>query len=89
MRIAARLLSPRRPIVVLRRLPNAKISAAVAPGNNTIGVMLPYTPLHYLLFSDSPDDPPEFTALVMTSGNHQRGAHCHVERGSLGTIADR
>ena len=31
--------------------------------------MLPYTPLHYLLFSDSPDDPPEFTALVMTSGN--------------------
>jgi hydrogenase maturation protein HypF len=31
--------------------------------------MLPYTPLHYLLFSDSPDDPPQFTALVMTSGN--------------------
>ncbi len=65
----AALLSPRRPIVVLRRLPGANISPAVAPGNNTIGVMLPYTPLHYLLFSDSPDDPPEFTALVMTSGN--------------------
>jgi hydrogenase maturation protein HypF len=31
--------------------------------------MLPYTPLHYLLFSDSPEDPSEFTALVMTSGN--------------------
>ena len=63
------LLSPRRPIVVLRRRPGAKISPAVAPGNDTIGVMLPYTPLHYLLFSDSPDDPPQFTALVMTSGN--------------------
>ena len=63
------LLSPRRPIVVLRRRPDANISPAVAPGNNTIGVMLPYTPLHYLLFSDSPDDPPQFTALVMTSGN--------------------
>ncbi len=65
----AALLSPRRPIVVLRRRPGANISPAVAPGNNTIGVMLPYTPLHYLLFSDSPNDPPEFTALVMTSGN--------------------
>jgi hydrogenase maturation protein HypF len=63
------LLSPRRPIVVLRRRPGAKISSAVAPGNDTIGVTLPYTPLHYLLFSDSPDDPPQFTALVMTSGN--------------------
>ncbi len=65
----AALLSPRRPIVVLGRRPDATISPAVAPSNNTIGVMLPYTPLHYLLFSDSPDDPPQFTALVMTSGN--------------------
>jgi hydrogenase maturation protein HypF len=65
----AALLSPRRPIVILRRHHDAKISAAVAPGNDTIGVMLPYTPLHYLLFSDSQDDPPEFTVLVMTSGN--------------------
>ncbi len=63
------LLSPRRPIVVLRGRPDADISPAVAPGNDTVGVMLPYTPLHYLLFSDSPDDPPQFTALVMTSGN--------------------
>ena len=63
------LLSPRRPIVVLPRRPGTDISPAVAPGNSSIGVMLPYTPLHYLLFSDSPDDPPEFTALVMTSGN--------------------
>ena len=31
--------------------------------------MLPYTPLHYLLFSDSPDEPSQFRALVMTSGN--------------------
>jgi len=63
------LLSARRPIVVLRRRPDATISPAVAPGNDTIGVMLPYTPLHYLLFGDSPDDPPRFAALVMTSGN--------------------
>ena len=59
----------RRPIVVLPRLPGAELSPSIAPGNNTIGVMLPYTPLHYLLFSDSPDMDAEFPALVMTSGN--------------------
>jgi hydrogenase maturation protein HypF len=65
----AALLSVRRPIVVLQRLPCATVSGALAPGNETLGVMLPYTPLHYLLFSDSPDSPAEFPGLVMTSGN--------------------
>ena len=65
----ASLLSSRRPIVILPRRADADISGSIAPGNNTIGVMLPYTPLHYLLFSDSPEDPSEFPALVMTSGN--------------------
>ena len=63
-----------RPIVILPRLlcDGAKATASldgVAPGNNTLGVMLPYTPLHYLLFSDSPESASEFSALVMTSGN--------------------
>jgi hydrogenase maturation protein HypF len=66
----AALLSVRRPIVVLpRAAERASVSAEVAPGNDTLGVMLPYTPLHYLLFSDSPDAASEFSALVMTSGN--------------------
>jgi hydrogenase maturation protein HypF len=60
----------RRPIVVLPRLSSEDPAADVlAPGNNTLGIMLPYTPLHYLLFSDSPGSPSEFAALVMTSGN--------------------
>lgn len=70
------LLHPRRPIVLLPRLPGAAVdlnfaavAPSVAPGCNTLGVMLPYTPLHYLLFSDSPEAPAEFPALVMTSGN--------------------
>lgn len=58
------LLSERRPIVVLPRRPGTNISQAVAPGNQTLGVMLPYTPLHHLLFVDAP-----YSVLVMTSGN--------------------
>ncbi len=65
----ASLISAKRPIVILRRRDDASCPAALAPGNNSIGVMLPYTPLHYLLFSDSPDESPHFRALVMTSGN--------------------
>jgi hydrogenase maturation protein HypF len=65
----AALLHPRRPIVVLPRLPGGPLSGSLAPGDNSLGVMLPYTPLHYLLFSDSPGTPSEWAALVMTSGN--------------------
>src|SRR5579885_2526484 len=63
------LLNARHPIVILPRRPGSRISPAVAPGNNTLGVMLPYTPLHTLLFIDSTEMPSVFTALVMTSGN--------------------
>jgi len=59
----ALLTSRGRPIVILRRRPDSGIAPAVAPGNPTLGVMLPYTPLHALLFADGID------VLVMTSGN--------------------
>lgn len=56
------LNSPRRPIVVCPGRENSEISGLVAPFQNTIGVMLPYTPLHYLILEKIP-------ALVMTSAN--------------------
>jgi hydrogenase maturation protein HypF len=64
------LTSTARPVVLLRRKPESNIAREVAPKQDWLGVMLPYTPLHYLLFSDShhPSSvilPP----LVMTSGN--------------------
>lgn len=64
------LLSHERPIVLLERKPDTPISREVAPAQNTLGVMLPYTPLHHLLFSSlsSKDFLPP-SALVMTSGN--------------------
>ena len=48
------LLAPGRPIVILQRRSDSDVSDAAAPGNVTLGVMLPYTPLHYLLFSGAP-----------------------------------
>ncbi|MEU4422554.1 carbamoyltransferase HypF [Actinoplanes sp. NPDC024001] len=44
------------------------IADAVAPDHTDLGVMLPYTPVHELLFG-LPGDPPGPDALVMTSGN--------------------
>jgi hydrogenase maturation protein HypF len=63
----ALLTSRERPIVLLRRRLGTPISPLVAPGNNTLGVMLPYTPLHYLLLEPADGFT---TALVMTSGNY-------------------
>src|SRR6266404_3776888 len=53
-----------RPIVLLPRRQEARIAGGVAPGNRYLGVFLPYTPLHHLLFQSG-----KFEALVMTSGN--------------------
>ena len=71
------LQSTARPIVLLRRKPESNIAKEVAPNQDWLGVMLPYTPLHYLLLDGRPltvDDSetvhrPSSTVLVMTSGN--------------------
>ncbi|MFH1911121.1 MAG: carbamoyltransferase HypF [Pseudomonadota bacterium] len=57
------LLSVERPIVILRRKEDSSIAHAVAPYQDTLGVMLPYSPLHHLLLDGL------IKALVMTSGN--------------------
>ncbi len=64
------LTSRQRPILLLDRSSRSKLPDSIAPGQNTIGVMLPYTPLHYLLFSENgryAEAP--FSVLVMTSAN--------------------
>jgi hydrogenase maturation protein HypF len=57
------LASPRRPIVLLARRPDAPVAGPVAPGNRFLGVMLPYTPLHHLLAAALG------RPFVLTSGN--------------------
>lgn len=53
----------RKPILILNRKENYSLPDDLAPGQTTLGAMLPYTPLHYLLFKDGID------LLVMTSAN--------------------
>lgn len=63
------LLSPKRPIVLLRRRKETDLPAEIAPGNPYLGVMLPYTPLHLLLFNSGRQDEFSLDVLVVTSGN--------------------
>jgi hydrogenase maturation protein HypF len=82
----ARLLAaPERPIVLLRRRAESGLAGSVAPGLDTVGVVLAYTPLHHLVL-DLADRP-----LVMTSGNRS-DEPIAVDNGEarrrLGDIAD-
>jgi hydrogenase maturation protein HypF len=58
------LTSYTRPIVLLKKSSRYYLSDLIAPGLHNVGVMLPYTGLHYMLF-DEVDEP----AFVMTSAN--------------------
>ena len=71
---ATLLQSRRRPIVLLKQRtdsPTSPIASAVAPSYDTLGFMLPYTPLHHLLLRTFAEacEPGRLPVLVMTSGN--------------------
>lgn len=70
---AAVLCSPARPIVLLRRRPDALVADGVAPGSPLLGLMLPYSPIHHLLLDPAPD------ALVLTSANRSDEPICFTE----------
>ncbi len=79
------LRSVQRPVVLLEKRPDAAIPPAVAPGVGTLGFMLPYTPLHHLLF-EGLERP-----LVMTSGNISDEPICYEDADAgerLKNIAD-
>ncbi len=79
------LLSAARPIVLLPQRSPSRVSYLVAPGTNTYGIMLPYTPLHHLLFAEGID------LLIMTSANLSDEPICKDNDEALqrlGSIAD-
>lgn len=73
----AQLRSTARPIVIVPKCHPSDLAPSIAPGLAEIGVMLPYTPIHYLLFHADAGQPPgtawldevQDFALVMTSAN--------------------
>ncbi|PKN99997.1 MAG: carbamoyltransferase HypF [Chloroflexi bacterium HGW-Chloroflexi-4] len=63
---AAILQSPQHPIALLTKREDCSLPEALAPNQNHLGFMIPYTPLHYLLLELDEGFP---EVLVMTSGN--------------------
>lgn len=75
-----------KPIVLLDKKTSGSLCKSVAPDNPTVGVMLPYAPLHLLLFDY--DDGVEMTdSLVMTSGNVRGAPICRSDEDALCEIA--
>ncbi|WP_298500443.1 carbamoyltransferase HypF [uncultured Methanobrevibacter sp.] len=58
------ITSNKRPIVILKKNDNYPFPDSLSPGLHNIGVMLPYSPMHYLLFDEG-----EIDTYVMTSAN--------------------
>ena len=58
------ITSNKRPIVILKKNENYNFPESLSPGLHNIGVMLPYSPMHYLLFDEGDID-----TYVMTSAN--------------------
>ena len=84
-RAAALLTSVESPVVIMPARAGSGLAEGIAPRQNTVGVMLPYTPLHRLLLDAAPP------ALVMTSGNLAEEPIEHRDdeaRRKLGPIAD-
>ena len=76
------LQSSRSPILLALKNKDTELSELIAPGNDRLGVMLPYTPLHHLLFDG------RLHALVMTSGNYSEEPICTKTYEALARLAE-
>lgn len=75
-----------KPIVLLDKKTSGSLCKSVAPDNPTVGVMLPYAPLHLLLF-DYDDGVKMTDSLVMTSGNVRGAPICRSDEDALSEIS--
>ena len=76
------LTGHQKPILLLEKKPQGKLCPSIAPGNPTVGVMLPYAPVQLLLF-DYTDDIQMPDCLVMTSGNVSGAPICRDDSEAL------
>ncbi len=76
----------RKPIVLLPKKEKGTLAESVAPDNPYVGVMLPYTPLHMLLF-DYVDNYQVSDCLVMTSANVSGAPICRTDEDALREIS--
>ncbi|MBR4412089.1 MAG: carbamoyltransferase HypF [Lachnospiraceae bacterium] len=81
------LCGHQKPIVLLTKKDGCSdLAESLAPGNPTLGVMLPYAPIQLLLF-DYNDDLSMPDALVMTSGNASGAPICRTDSDALNEIS--
>lgn len=80
-----------RPIVLATARTDAGLAPGLSPDTGFLGLMLPYTPLHHVLFDELDRAATRPAALVMTSGNASSDPICLGNREALrrlGRIAD-
>ncbi len=75
------LQSPASPIVLVNRNKINTLAAEIAPGQNSLGFMLPNTPLHYLLMQSLG------LPIVLTSGNRSEEPQCIDNDAALSDLA--
>ena len=77
-----------KPILLLKRRETSDLPEILAPGCGSLGVMLPYAPIHMLLFrSDDSLDTGMTDTFVMTSGNVSGAPICRSDEDALSEIA--
>jgi hydrogenase maturation protein HypF len=76
------LRSRERPIVLLKQKPDVAGFEKIAPGLNTLGVMLPYSPMHQIMFDVFPHP------VVMTSANYSSEPMIHTNEEALEKLDD-
>ena len=76
-----------KPILLLSKKAESSLAESVAPGNPKVGVMLPYTPVHMLLF-DYDDGYEVSDCLVMTSANASGAPICRTDEDAIDEISD-
>lgn len=81
------LTGHQKPILLLQRRNGGRLCPSIAPGNPTVGVMLPYAPVQILLF-DYPDGISMPDCLVMTSGNVSGAPICRDDKEALSELGN-